>query len=99
MLLEFINEDMNRRKASDGSDSSTAARDLVTFFEESCPASIVRQFGRYFLSVMHHFLIFQIFFEECGKQIGVYDLPPTVVKNLLSALMLKQDLWQLLWAF
>ncbi|KAL3119137.1 hypothetical protein niasHT_003920 [Heterodera trifolii] len=33
---------------------------------------------------------------ERGKSVCAFDLPPTVVKNLLSELMTKQDVWRLL---
>ncbi|KAI3418866.1 hypothetical protein GPALN_007966 [Globodera pallida] len=80
MLLNFAKEDYkNRREPSNGRDASQMATTTHDLVE-------------FFERVCPASVLRDL---ESGKEIVAFDLPPTVVKNLLSELMTKQDVWKL----
>uniref|UniRef100_A0A914GR47 Phosphorylase b kinase regulatory subunit n=1 Tax=Globodera rostochiensis TaxID=31243 RepID=A0A914GR47_GLORO len=80
MLLNFAKEDYkNRREPSNGRDAAPMATTTHDLVE-------------FFERVCPASVLRDL---ENGKEIVAFDLPPTIVKNLLSELMTKQDVWKL----
>lgn len=92
LLLGYIKDDI--RESKKRKEGSAKPLDLVSFLELTCPGAVRKQLG-----ASIRYLLFPIIkaplTSDLTTDIGVFDLPPTVVKDLLSSMLMRKN-WHLL---